>query len=306
LDADTYHASPLNFVTVAYADTTYTFNLFGLDISYAADSVTRVAVGGGQILSDLTVPLGLLIELDSTPAVNLLPGGWPNTLPDIAQFASATVTVNGNNPKFTRTGKISMLSNSCSTALNGSPAPAAPSVQSGGVVSAGAFGSFTAVSPGMQQLTITTPAGTTAPYPITVNPVQPGLLAPSSFKIGGVPFAVALLPDGDFALPVGAIAGVTSRPARPGDILTLYGVGFGPVTPAIAAGQIVQQSNRLTGDFQMSIGGAPATLPYAGLAPGSTQAFISSTSRFPILPRATRRCLSRLQVQPAVIRCFCP
>ena len=48
---------------------------------------------------------------------------------------------------------------------------------------------------------------------------------------------MALFPDGSYVLPIGAIAGVTSRPAKAGDTISLYGVGFGPVTPNIPAGQ---------------------------------------------------------------------
>lgn len=227
-------------------------------------------------------------------------------------------------------GTIAFIT-SCSA---GSSSPPLPAIQSGGVVSAGAFGGFSAVSPGSwievygsnlsstmrswtgadftgnnaptsldgvsvtiggkpafidyissgqvnalvpsdvasgpEQMTVTTAAGVSTPYSITVNPVEPGLLAPSNFKISGVQYAVAIFPDGTYALPVGAISGVTSRPAKPGDVVTLYGVGFGPVSPSIPAGQLAQQSNMVTGSLLMSVGGAPATLPYAGLAPGYT------------------------------------
>jgi uncharacterized protein (TIGR03437 family) len=71
-------------------------------------------------------------------------------------------------------------------------------------------------------------------------------------------------------LPVGSIAGITSRSAKPGDVITLYGVGFGPVTPAIAAGQLVQQLNSLALPLQMSLGGVPAIPSYLGFAPGYT------------------------------------
>jgi uncharacterized protein (TIGR03437 family) len=123
---------------------------------------------------------------------------------------------------------------------------------------------------GTQQLTVTSPAGTSAAYSITVNPAQPGLLALPNFKIGNVQYAVATFTDGAFALPAGAIQGVNSRPAKPGDAVTLYGVGFGPVTPSMAAGQLVQQLNALALPLQMSVGGIPATLIYDGLAPGYT------------------------------------
>jgi len=120
---------------------------------------------------------------------------------------------------------------------------------------------------GLQPITVTTPVGTSTSYNVTVNALQPGLLAPASFNINGVPYAVAIFPDGAYALPGGAIAGVNARPARTGDTLTLYGVGFGPVVPAIPAGQIVQQVNSLASSFQVSIGGVPASVLYSGLAP---------------------------------------
>jgi uncharacterized protein (TIGR03437 family) len=123
------------------------------------------------------------------------------------------------------------------------------------------------VSLGSQQITITNAQGTSAAFNVTVNSAQPGLLGPSSFNIGGVQYAVGILSDGSYALPVGAIAGVNSRPASPGDVLTLYGVGFGPVTPASPAGQLVQQLNSLSLPLLMSIGGIPVTPSYAGLAP---------------------------------------
>lgn len=181
-----------------------------------------------------------------------------------------------------------------------------PSVSAGGVVSAGAFGQFTAAAPGSwieiygsnlsattrswtgndfkgvnaptkldgttvtiggisafidyisptqvnaqvpsgvatgsQPLIVTTDSGgASASYSLTVNATEPGLLAPPSFKVGGIQYVAALFSDNvTFVLPPGAIAGVASRRAKPGDTITLYGVGFGPVTPNIPAGQIVQ------------------------------------------------------------------
>ena len=48
----------------------------------------------------------------------------------------------------------------------------------------------------------------------------------------------------------------------------LYGVGFGPVTPDASAGDVVQRFNSLVLPFQVFLGGSPADLSYAGLAPG--------------------------------------
>lgn len=123
------------------------------------------------------------------------------------------------------------------------------------------------VGTGPMQLTVTNSSGTSSPYSITVNPTQPGLLAPPSFKIENNQYVTALFSDGTYVLPTGAISGVTSRPAKPGETIVLYGVGFGTVDPDIPAGQIVSQSNRLTSSLQVLFGGTPATLPYFGLAP---------------------------------------
>ena len=125
------------------------------------------------------------------------------------------------------------------------------------------------VGPGPQQITVATASGASAPYSVTVNSTQPGLLAPASFVVSGKAYLGALFADGaTYVAPAGAITGVTSRPAKPGETIILYGVGFGPVSPNIPAGQIVQQSNTLALPFQLLFEQSAATLSYFGLAPG--------------------------------------
>jgi uncharacterized protein (TIGR03437 family) len=125
------------------------------------------------------------------------------------------------------------------------------------------------IATGPQPLTVTAATGTSTAYTINVSATEPGLLAPSSFLIGGTQYIVALFTDGvTYVLPPGAITGVTSQPAKPGDAIVLYGIGFGATTPNIPAGQIAGESNTLTSSFQLSIGGQPATVEYSGLAPG--------------------------------------
>jgi uncharacterized protein (TIGR03437 family) len=123
------------------------------------------------------------------------------------------------------------------------------------------------VGTGLQQITVTTANGTSSPFNITVNSLEPGFLAPASFDLNGIQYAVATFADGRYVLPAGAISGASSSPAKPGDTVTLYGVGFGPVTPNTPAGQIVDRSNMLTNSVDISFGGASAAISYAGLAP---------------------------------------
>ncbi|MBV9770628.1 MAG: hypothetical protein JOZ32_13720 [Bryobacterales bacterium] len=125
------------------------------------------------------------------------------------------------------------------------------------------------VGTGPQPVIVTTATGSTAPSNITINQTEPGLLAPTTFNAGGKQYVVALFGDGlTYVLPPGAISSLTSREAVPGDEIVLYGVGFGPVTPNIPAGQMEEASNSLAASFQISIENVPATVKYAGLAPG--------------------------------------
>ena len=123
---------------------------------------------------------------------------------------------------------------------------------------------------GPELVTVTTASGTSSAYTLTVNSTEPGLYAPSFLKVGGTQYVGALFSDGvTYVLPTGAVSGITSRPAKPGDMITLYGVGFGAVTPSTAQGQVVTQLNALTVTPQILFGQTTATLTYAGLAPGA-------------------------------------
>lgn len=121
---------------------------------------------------------------------------------------------------------------------------------------------------GPQLITITDTNGTSAAYTITVNSTQPGLCQGAS--VNGVQYVAAAFSDGlTYVLPSGANIGAPARPAHPGEIITLYGNGFGPVSPSPPQGQVVQQQNALTSQFQISFGQTAASVIYAGLAPGA-------------------------------------
>ncbi|MCC7153425.1 MAG: hypothetical protein IT161_02550 [Bryobacterales bacterium] len=122
------------------------------------------------------------------------------------------------------------------------------------------------VPAGPQTVVVGTPAGVSRPYTVNVKTVQPGLWAPPVFNINGKQYLGALLPDGQYALPPNAVAGISSRPAKPGEVVVTYGTGFGSVTPAFNAGQIVDQPNSLDLPLVVKIGDAAAAAPYAGLA----------------------------------------
>lgn len=125
------------------------------------------------------------------------------------------------------------------------------------------------VLPGEHSIVVHTSAGDSAAYPIVVEETQPGLLAPAAFKIGDRQYTVGVFADGSFAMPAGSVPGANTRPARPGETVTFYGIGFGPVTPLLNAGEVTTRTRTLTLPFSFSIGDATAVVTYAGLTPGA-------------------------------------
>jgi uncharacterized protein (TIGR03437 family) len=128
------------------------------------------------------------------------------------------------------------------------------------------------VSAGSAQVTVSNAQGTSAPFTVNVAPQQPTLLAPASFMVSGKQYVGAFLPPDyatTFALPAGAIAGVTSRPAKPGETLVLYGLGFGAVTPDVPVGTIAPALQfKLNSPLQILFNQSAGTIAYSGLAPG--------------------------------------
>ena len=64
--------------------------------------------------------------------------------------------------------------------------------------------------------------------------------------------------------------GAEFTPAAPGEVVTLYGTGFGPTEPAIAAGQIPGPEVNLANAVAFTVGGIavpPEDVPYAGASP---------------------------------------
>lgn len=118
-------------------------------------------------------------------------------------------------------------------------------------------------------ITVTNCNATSPPVMFTRRSLAPGFLAPSNYAANGTPYLVATFnSDGAYVLntATGAAFGLTSRPAKPGDLIVAYGIGFGDVTPTIAPGVIVDQGNTLMNPISISFGSTQASLVYQGLA----------------------------------------
>lgn len=122
-------------------------------------------------------------------------------------------------------------------------------------------------------IVVTNCGAVSQPYTAMKTGIVPGVLASAKFNIGGRQYAIATLPGVDangypnFVGNTNLIPGFTFRPAKPGDTITFYGVGFGDVTPYLAPGNIASGSTQVNASVQIAFGSTPATITYGGLEP---------------------------------------
>jgi uncharacterized protein (TIGR03437 family) len=124
---------------------------------------------------------------------------------------------------------------------------------------------------GSVAITVNNCTTASSPFMFKRQALAPGFLAPSNYSANGTQYMVAFFTDGAYVLntSLGALFSVNSRPAKPGDQIYTYGIGFGDVTPTILPGVIAGQSNTLVNPVKISFGTTAATIGYQGLTPGS-------------------------------------
>jgi uncharacterized protein (TIGR03437 family) len=74
------------------------------------------------------------------------------------------------------------------------------------------------------------------------------------------------------------------RPAHPGEIVTLYGTGFGDTSPSVGTGQLASGAASLNNSITVTIGGVTLSsgdVLYAGLSPGSISGLYQFNVRVP-------------------------
>ena len=70
----------------------------------------------------------------------------------------------------------------------------------------------------------------------------------------------------DIVGPTGTSLGYKTVAAKPGDSLVIFGVGFGPTSPAVPAGKVFAGAASTTNAVQLTIAGKPVTPAFAGLS----------------------------------------
>jgi uncharacterized protein (TIGR03437 family) len=106
---------------------------------------------------------------------------------------------------------------------------------------------------------------TAAGQPSNVVTAQKSLFAPAFLTFDGTHVAAL---HADYSL-IGApdlLPGVATTPAQPGEVILLYGVGFGPANPPQPSGQLVTTATPLAANaVQVTIGGQVANVAFSGL-----------------------------------------
>jgi uncharacterized protein (TIGR03437 family) len=126
------------------------------------------------------------------------------------------------------------------------------------------------VTAGPAQVTVSNGLQIATPVTVTVNAVRPGMWELPRTDNAYSRYLGAVFPDFvTFVLPPGYTTAVPTSRAHPGDTIVLLGMGLGPVSPNVPAGQIAPQASTLLTLPTISFNATPATVTYAGLVAGT-------------------------------------
>ena len=112
------------------------------------------------------------------------------------------------------------------------------------------------------QIKVTNPFGQSTFFWAYVDGFSPGFF---TFTPEGNKYVAGVHPDGVYLGKQSLYPTLTMRTARPGDIIQLYGTGFGPTDPPLPDGRIVTQAARAANPVSVWIGGVQAQVMYAGV-----------------------------------------
>ncbi len=118
---------------------------------------------------------------------------------------------------------------------------------------------------GQVPVVVTNANGTSPQFAAQLQSYSPGLFvfSPQSGR-----YAAATLASGAYLGPSGLFGStLTTTPAKPSDTIVLYGTGCGMTNPTVSSSQIYSGAAApLTAALSITIGGAPATVLFAGMS----------------------------------------
>jgi uncharacterized protein (TIGR03437 family) len=156
---------------------------------------------------------------------------------------------------------LSMALNNVTVTFNGEPAPL--SFVSPNQINAQLPWDVLNGGTGTANVVVTNNGAASAPTPVVVGAASPAVYATAAPGLHAiaVDFTTGLL-----AAPVGSIPGLTTAPAKVGDILIVYATGLGAVSAPPPNGGIPTTTVTTTATPTVLIGGVPANLLFSGLS----------------------------------------
>jgi uncharacterized protein (TIGR03437 family) len=105
--------------------------------------------------------------------------------------------------------------------------------------------------------------GTSAAVTAEVRTAAPAFFL---FDADNQRYLAAVHGDGTFLGRAGLFQGLTTRPARPGDVILLFGTAFGPTNPPVQSGRVFNGAAPLVTVPTIRIGNVPAQVQFGGLS----------------------------------------
>lgn len=112
---------------------------------------------------------------------------------------------------------------------------------------------------GSAQVVVRNSAGTSAAVNVDLQRTRPGFFQLAESYVS------ATTPDGRYIGPTNIVPGLTTVAARPGDVITLWGSGFGPTNPEYDPSTLVSAAIPLANPVTIRVGPSMATVQYAGM-----------------------------------------
>jgi uncharacterized protein (TIGR03437 family) len=104
---------------------------------------------------------------------------------------------------------------------------------------------------GPVQVVVTTASGASDSFTVNYATFAPRLFPATA------PYIVAQHADSSYV--------TAATPAKPGEVIILWGTGFGPANPTVPAGQVFSGANPLANAVTVTIGGQTAAVDFAGV-----------------------------------------
>jgi uncharacterized protein (TIGR03437 family) len=237
-------------------------NIYVADTSNNVIRILKPSSAGGGTQLPVVSAGGVITASNFGASTTVAPGTWV----EIYGSNLSTTTRSWTGADFTNGGLTAPTSLDRTEVTVGGTAAAIDYVSPGQINVQLPF-----ITQGSVPLIVTTAGGNSAIYNLNVDTSKFAVYAPPQFKVGGKQYAGAVLASdvNTFIMPPNSVSGFTTRQAHPGELITIYGVGFGPATTNTQPGTVAPGNSSLSGTVQVLFGTAPAQLNYWGLAPQS-------------------------------------